>query len=154
MNAGGATAPKRQLNMLLTGAVSSDRRLWLTNITRYAGRFTVKNLCKKYGIKTVRFNQKVTSVRENDKFKLLYDVNVHTRREIRHNRPDLVVFDKMNWEIVVIEIGVAWYTTLPKMEQLKFHKYATNSMVEDVMDLAKESQPDTNLAGELNNMYA
>lgn len=112
------------------------------------------SLCKKFGLKTVNFTQRVPAVVENNMVKLLYDVSVHTSRFIRHNRPDLVVFDKTSKEIIIIEVGVAWYTTLKNMEQIKFHKYATNSMVQDVMTLTDGCNADTSLAGELNNLYA
>lgn len=109
-------------------------------------------LCKKYGVPTTHFTQPVPAVVENDQVKLLYDQSVATKNKLNHNRPDIVVFDKIAKKILVIEVGISWYTKLRNADQRKYQRYAVNSMTTDEFTLPYK--PDYNLVGELNDLWA
>ncbi|CAK5006033.1 unnamed protein product [Meloidogyne enterolobii] len=106
---------------------------------------------RRFGLQQVAHNQPVPAVMENDSAKIYYDVHLFTRNVratlqgvdktmryegLRHDRPDLVIFDKTTGKIHVVEVCVAWYENLVKQDQIKYHKYATNSEIEDVTVLA------------------
>uniref|UniRef100_A0A915NH76 Reverse transcriptase n=1 Tax=Meloidogyne floridensis TaxID=298350 RepID=A0A915NH76_9BILA len=106
---------------------------------------------RRFGLPRIAPNQPVPAVMENDSAKIYYDVRLFTRNVratlqgddnatryegLRHDRPDLVVFDKTTGKIHIVEVCVAWYDNLVNQENIKYHKYATNSEVEDVQVLA------------------
>ena len=112
-------------------------------------------LCRKYDIATTHYTQMIAPVVENDKVKLYWDVNVVSRRILKHNRPDIVVFDKEGKRIQIVEISCTWYTILLDMYRVKFHKYATNSMVENVWEELNTDTPhvDLNLMGQIDEAH-
>lgn len=109
-------------------------------------------MCKRFGLDTVHFTQVIPPVSENDRVKVLYDTYVVTRHKISHNRPDMVVFDKTQKRITVIEVGVTWYSMLSQIDAYKYTKYAVNSM-EKGMTPGSVTVADRNLAGELGEMH-
>ena len=132
-------------------------------------------LCRKFGLSTPHPTQPVLGwVVENERAKICCDVRLAVPkvraevssdgvkkrlkfRSIRCDRPDIVVFDKMEKVIKIAEIGVSWHTELVKADSKKFHKYATDSTVavEDEMKLANPSTRSVgpNLKGLMEEMY-
>lgn len=127
-------------------------------------------LCRKYGLRVPHHTQPITPVTENEKVKILYDVPVDVKHcmasltndnsrtvyaGVRCNRPDLVIFDKVQKAVTVVEVGVCWFSNLQRMEDIKYHKYATNSTVEDELELANPATVKTgpNLKGLMGEMY-
>jgi hypothetical protein len=106
---------------------------------------------------------------ENDRAKVYYDVPVLTRNVramknpdgtdrytgVRHDRPDLVVFDKIKSRIRIVEVCVCWHENLENQELIKYHKYSTNSEVEDELSLVdpKTRTAGYNLRGLMGEMY-
>lgn len=125
-----------------------DRHNWIARALHQA-------LCKKFGLGTTHYTQQIMPVMENERAKLLWDVNVVTRKVLKCNRPDMVLFDKERRKVFVIEFSCTWFTVLAKQHRVKVHKYATNSMTEKTwQDLGGDSpQPDRNLLGELGELY-
>jgi Reverse transcriptase (RNA-dependent DNA polymerase) len=110
-------------------------------------------LSKKYGIPVRHFTQDPFAVVENDRVKIYWDQYVVTRRKLTCYRPDIVVFDKMDLKIYVIEVGVSWYSRLDTTRDIKYGKYAINSTIphEDLDMLPYPSGP--SLRGELENLH-
>ena len=54
------------------------------------------------------WQHEVETVLENETFKILWDFNIYTDRIIHHRRPDIVVVDKVDSRIKIIDIAVLW----------------------------------------------
>ena len=65
-------------------------------------------LCSKYGIKKSRKlrTHSVQEVIANENAEIRVDTRIKTDVKIKHDRPDLFVFDKKKKEITLIEIGI------------------------------------------------
>lgn len=88
-------------------------------------------LCKRFGLPMVHHTQCIPGVSENGKIKVLYDLNIVTKTKLKHNKPDIVVFNKSYGQSTVIEVSVSWYGCLNTMEKAKYHKYVVNSIESD-----------------------
>ncbi|KIH56962.1 reverse transcriptase [Ancylostoma duodenale] len=53
--------------------------------------------------------------------------SIWTSEGLAHNRPDLLVWDKVAKRIWIVEISVSWFTRVPSQEQRKLGKYGVNS---------------------------
>jgi hypothetical protein len=109
----------------------------------------------------------IPNLTENNKVKILYDTFLETGsvlkpREddeqcvpLRCRRPDLVVFDKIQGRITVVEIGISWFDRLDAMQSIKYHKYATDGTVENELELenVRDSAARPNLKHELGVIY-
>jgi hypothetical protein len=56
---------------------------------------------------------------------------VQTRAIIRHNKPDLIVFDKIKKSALIIEVAVSWFTGIEKQIEIKRNRYCVNGNWED-----------------------
>jgi hypothetical protein len=82
-------------------------------------------LCNRYGI-VVRNKLKVHRVDkyvENDRASIKTDTHILTDVRIQFNKPDIVVYDKMLNEIIIVEIGVTSIDNLKTVEMEKTRKY-------------------------------
>jgi hypothetical protein len=66
-------------------------------------------------------------VSENDTAALYWDHSVQTSKQLVHNRPDIVYFDKVKKRIFIIEFRISWPSVMLKAERSKYIKYAVNS---------------------------
>ncbi|XP_029654529.1 uncharacterized protein LOC115227982 [Octopus sinensis] len=82
-------------------------------------------LCNKYGIRRFRKLQthKVQSVVENARVCIKVDTSIHTSILVQHNKPDIVVQDKVSGEILIIEVGITCLDRLTTVEVEKKRKY-------------------------------
>lgn len=111
-------------------------------------------LIRKFHFKTQHYSEQIMPVVENDEAKLYWDFNMVTRRELKYNKPDIVVFDKLTNTITVIEVCCCWYENMLSQHRIKYHKYATNSIVEDILELDTDNpRPGLNLMGQLGELY-
>jgi hypothetical protein len=83
-------------------------------------------LCRKYDLQPPHYTQKVDSVKENDGVKLYWGQPVQTRAIIRHNKPDIIAFDKAKKTALIIEVAVSWYTGIEKQIEIKRNRYTVN----------------------------
>lgn len=60
---------------------------------------------------------------ENEQIKLLYDFNIFTDKEIQARRPDVVVHDKQNRRVTIIDVACPIDTNITKKETEKIMKY-------------------------------
>ena len=85
-------------------------------------------LCRKYGIECVSksYNHKIPRDQraiENDKVKILWDFLIQTDRKLDHNRPDIVVVDKVNKTCDIIDIACPWDARVQSKERDKIERY-------------------------------
>ncbi|XP_029655289.1 uncharacterized protein LOC115228998 [Octopus sinensis] len=82
-------------------------------------------LCNKYGIRRSRKlrTHKVQSVVENARVCIKVNTSIHTSILVQHNKPDIVVQDKVSGEIPIIEVGITCLDRLTTVEVEKKRKY-------------------------------
>ena len=83
------------------------------------------SLCSKFGLKRTRKlrSHSVQEVIANENVKIRVDTRIKTDILIKHNRPDLLVFDKKRKEITIIEVGITNLDLLTQVENEKLRKY-------------------------------
>jgi hypothetical protein len=110
-------------------------------------------LCRLHNMPFVHHTQKVPPIYENDRVKVLWDQHIVTRHKLKHNRPDMVIFDKIARRIVIVEVSVSWFSFLAPQRKMKIAKYARNSMIENVLELQSNESVDDNLVKELGELW-
>lgn len=95
-------------------------------------------LCRKYGFTPAHYSQKVEPVLENDSIKLYWNQPIQTQSIIRHNKPDIVVFDKPKKAATIIEVAVSWFTGIEKQKEIKRSRYCVNGNWEPATNLPYE----------------
>ena len=104
---------------------------WVANLYEWRHNDVLRNihyaLCRKYGLKPPHFRHQLEPVLENDKVKILVDVPIQTLTPLAHNRPDLVIFDKVKKQITVVEVRVSWFTCIKEQINAKVYKYTIDS---------------------------
>jgi len=82
-------------------------------------------LCRKFHIKVEEkwYDHKPETVTENESVKLLWDMPIQTDREIRANRPDIIVKDKKENITLLIDMAVPSERNLANKEREKISKY-------------------------------
>ena len=65
-------------------------------------------LCGTYGFDRSEqcWQHKVETVLENETSKILWDFNIYTGRAMHHRRPDIVLIDKVDNRVNIIDIAV------------------------------------------------
>ena len=91
-------------------------------------------LCRKAGLKAPPYSSKVPGVIANDRYKLCWNQPVQCKAIIKHNKPDIVLYDKQAKTALIVEIAVSWHTRLEQQRQLKLNRYTVNGN-EDGQDL-------------------
>ena len=92
-------------------------------------------LCKRYELTPPHYTQRVAPVLENDNVRLYWNQPVQTRTVIKHNKPNLVVFDKVKKTALIIELAVSWFTGIVRQKEIKINRYCVNGNYEDVLKL-------------------
>ncbi|KAK5970654.1 reverse transcriptase [Trichostrongylus colubriformis] len=112
---------------------------WRTNIMveRHddVARVIYYSLKKKYGLKSIVSNTHEPHVLEGPGVEIHWNNPVRTSESLKHNRPDILVWDRQEKRIWIIEISVSWYTRISCQEQRKFFKYGVNSTLPEETDL-------------------
>jgi len=82
-------------------------------------------LCGTYGFNRSGqwYHHRAEGVLENDKAKLLWDVNIQTKRVISARRPDLVLVDKEKRETLLIDVAIPGDLRVKEKEMEKIEKY-------------------------------
>ncbi|CAH1108044.1 unnamed protein product [Psylliodes chrysocephalus] len=73
--------------------------------------------------KTPYYKYNPKNVAENNNFMVYWDREIQTDREVIHNRPDILIFDKQTKEITIIDISVPAPANIHKKEKEKIDKY-------------------------------
>lgn len=84
-----------------------------------------KNLCQEYKIETAHQDwlHKPDAVTETDEVKVLWDFEIRTDRIIPARRPDIVVLEKKERKVTIIDIAVPSDTNIKSKELEKITKY-------------------------------
>jgi hypothetical protein len=119
--------------------VTSSCPKWLPNLYIDRHDSVARNIhykiCQKYGLKPPHYSQKVDSVMENDGIKLYWNQPVQTKAIIRHNKPDIVAFDKSNTTALIIEVAVSWFTGIDRQIDIKRNRYCVNGNWDKELEL-------------------
>ena len=85
-------------------------------------------LCRKYGLKCAGkwFEEVPDEVRsrEDGKVEIWWDRSVETTNKLEHNRPDVVVVDRVRKKWVIVDFAVPWDKNVWSRENEKIGKYA------------------------------
>ena len=85
-------------------------------------------LCRKYGLKCAGkwFEEVPDEVRsrEDGKVEIWWDKSVETTNKLEHNRPDVVVVDRVRKKWVIVDFAVPWDKNVWSKENEKIGKYA------------------------------
>lgn len=115
--------------------VLSSCSKWLPNlyVDRHdsVARNIYHRLCTKFGLTPPHYSQKVESVLENERIKLYWNQPVQTKTIIRHNKPDILVFNKPQKEALIIEVAISWFTGIEKQIEIKRNRYCVNGNWEE-----------------------
>lgn len=136
--------------------ITSSCRHWLPNLYVERHNAVARNiyyaLCKKYQLTPVHYTQQIPPVRENDKCKILWDLEMQTKVPLKHRKPDIAVFDKEAPQWIIIEVAIAHASGLNQQRDLKINRYTVNSMeLADDTDLPYPPGP--NLLGDIMATY-
>ena len=88
-------------------------------------RYIHWQLCNKGGFERAEkcYEQRPEAVLENENFKLLWDFTIHCDTFIEARQPDIVVVDKRNREVKIIDIAVPGDSRVAEKELEKIEKY-------------------------------
>ena len=92
-------------------------------------------LCQRYDLTPLHYSQKVDPVLENERIKLYWNQPVQTKTILRHNKPDLIVFDKIGETALIIEVAISWFTGIGRQMEIKRNRYCVNGNWEDELKL-------------------
>lgn len=90
------------------------------------------------GLNPPNHAQRVPGVMSNDKYKLFCDHSIQTDLVVRHNKPDLVLFDLPSKEVKIIEVAISWHTRLEHQKALKINRYTVNGNLEEEPQVEKK----------------
>ena len=82
-------------------------------------------ICNKYGLtknKKIR-NHSVQECIANNRVEIRVDTRIPTGIQVKYNKPDIFIYDKMRNEIVIVEVGITSFDNLHTVETEKKHKY-------------------------------
>jgi hypothetical protein len=72
---------------------------------------------------------------ENDLIKLYWNQPVQSKTIIRHNKPDIIIFDKNSKKATIVEVAVSWFTGIGKQIEIKKNRYCVNGNWEDELNV-------------------
>ena len=83
------------------------------------------HLCEKHGMQSTEkwWDHSPQPVTENDQVKILWDFNVYTDRKITARRPDIIVINKTEKKVQLIDIAVPADHRVNEKEKEKIDKY-------------------------------
>ena len=83
-----------------------------------------RNICTKSGLDPPKSRWETTrKVVENNRTKLLWDLQIQTDRKVLATQPGIVVVDKQKKEAVVIDVAVPSDNNIKQKEYEKLEKY-------------------------------
>ena len=112
---------------------------WLTTLYIDRHDSVARNLhyriCEKYELKPPHYSQRVESIMESDRVKVYWGQPVQTKSIIRHNKPDIVIFEKATRKCTIIEFAVSWFTGITRQVDIKTNRYCVNGNWEEDLQL-------------------
>ena len=100
---------------------SSNAMSVVGGMTRWCRWFTGTLVFEKLGYDTDEkyFNHEPQSVYESTDNKLLWDFKIQTNNNIKHNKPDIVVLDKIEWKCLIIGVPCLFNTLVKEKEKIE-----------------------------------
>ena len=82
-------------------------------------------ICKEYNIPCPEkwYNHIPEKVVENDRMKILWDYDVRTDHVIQARRPDLILINKVEQKVSLIDVAIPWDTRVKEKSREKIEKY-------------------------------
>jgi hypothetical protein len=112
---------------------------WLPNLFIDRHDSVARNLhyklCQKYDLTPPHYSQKVDPALENESVKLYWNQPIQTKTIIRHNKPDIVAFDKIRKTALIIEVAISWFTGIEKQIEIKRNRYCINGNWDEELKL-------------------
>ena len=103
---------------------------WLPNLYIYRHDLVAQRmhyrLCRKAGLKAPHYAQSVPGLLSNERYKLHWGQPVQCNAIIRHNKPDIVLYDEVEKSAVIVEVAVSWHTRMEQQKALKLNRYTVN----------------------------
>lgn len=103
--------------------------------------------CKIAGLSAPRRAESVPGIMANERFRLCWNYPVQTFETVKHNKPDMILFDLSSHKATVIEIAISWYTRLEQQRELKRSRYTINGNYDE--DLSFPYPSGNNICREL-----
>ena len=83
-----------------------------------------RNICTQYGLEVPKPQWDITpKVVENNKAKILWNFSFQTDKQLLANQPDIVVVDREQKRVVVIDVAIPADANIRKKEHEKIEKY-------------------------------
>ncbi|CAH1110291.1 unnamed protein product [Psylliodes chrysocephalus] len=73
--------------------------------------------------KTPYYKYTPDTIKENDEYKVYWDREIQTDRQVQHNRPDILINNKKTNEILLVDIAVPAPLNMQKKNKEKAEKY-------------------------------
>ena len=100
-----------------------DEQYWNSIWEKGAG-IVYRNICAKYGLKVPGSKGKTSSkVIENNQAKIPWDFQIETDKMVVVNQPHIIVVDKQEKKVVVVNVAIQSDSNIRKKEQKKLEKY-------------------------------
>jgi hypothetical protein len=82
-------------------------------------------LCLNFGLKKSKKirNHSLQECISNDQVEIRVDTRIQTGIQVKYNKPDIFILDKLNKEVVIVEVGITSFDHLRTVEVEKKHKY-------------------------------
>ena len=69
------------------------------------------------------YEHKPESVTENERVKILWDFKIQTDKELKHNKPDIVILDKQKRTCMIIDVACPFDIRIQEKEKEKIERY-------------------------------
>lgn len=103
---------------------------WLTTLYIYRHDLVAQRvhyrMCRMAGLTAPHYSQSVPSVMTNDRYKLCWNQPIQCNAIVKHNKPDIVLYDNQHKRAIVVEVAVSWHTRIEQQRQLKLARYTVN----------------------------
>ena len=102
-------------------ACSKAMSIIVGGMTRWCRWFTGTLVFGKLGYDTDEkyYNHEPQSVYESTDNKLLWDFKIQTDNKIEHNKPDILVLDKIEWKCLIIGVPCLFNTLVKEKEKIE-----------------------------------
>jgi len=93
------------------------------NVAKIIHQEIVKKALKKTEPMEPYYKYIPNSIEENERYKILWDRTVKTDKEVTCNRPDIIIWDKENRKIQLIDVAIPNSSNLQSTYEEKINKY-------------------------------
>ena len=82
-------------------------------------------ICKKYGLPASEkwYDHRIETVMENEEVTVMWDMKIHTDKEIEHCRPDIFIRCNKSRKCYIVDVACSFDTRVQDKEREKVEKY-------------------------------